>query len=231
MLIVETMNGYKYSKYWFYLCKLILNAMNNEEYNMEFKNMDDLVNPDHQSNKVFENKLISELYELVFSYWPELEVHKRMISLQVIELAEICVAETMSCLVLAEEYLRTGERVSEESPVPKPTTREEAEIKMLELFRKFPKLNTQERRDAFWQEYEKGLWADHFFLAVHMKMKEALTDFYTERILKLEGVHLRLLDSYLYYLGAWPFVQGIYGLERSARDEKEQEAWTADTVR
>jgi len=204
--------------------------MKNEEYR-EFKNMDDLVNPDHKSNKVFENKLISELYELVFTYWPELEVHKKNISVQVIELAEICAAETMSCLVLSEEYLRTGERVTEESPVPKPATREEAEMKLVELFRRFPKLDTQERRDAFWQEYEKGLWSDHFFLVVHMKMKEALTDFYTDRILKLDGVHLRLLDSYLYYLGAWPFVQGIYGLERSARDEMGKDTITADVIR
>lgn len=202
----------------------------NEEYK-GYKNMDDLVNPNHKSNKVFENKLISDLYELVFSYWPELEVHKIKISLQIIELAEICVAETMSCLVLAEEYLRTGERVSEESPVPKPATREEAEVKMHELFRRFPKLDTQDRRDAFWQEYEKGLWADHFFLIVHKKMKEALTDFYTDRILKLDGVHLRLLDSYLYYLGAWPFVQGIYGLERTARDEMENHQLTADSIK
>jgi hypothetical protein len=204
--------------------------MNNDEYK-EYKNMDDLVNPDHQSNKAFENKLISELYELVFSYWTELEMHKRKISMQILELAEVCVAETMSCLVLAEEYLRTGERVPEESPVPKPTTREEAEIKMLDLFRRYPKLDTQARRDAFWQEYEKGLWADHFFLAVHMKMKEALTDFYTDRIMKLDGVHLRLLDSYLYYLGAWPFVQGIYGLERTARSEMDNQPWTADIIK
>lgn len=204
--------------------------MSNEEKFQEYRNMDDLVNPNHKINKAFENKLTSELYELVFTYWPVMEQHRKQISVQLIELAEVCVAETMSCLVLAEEYLRTGERVSEESPVPKPATREEAEIKMNDLFRRFPKLDTQERRESFWQEYEKGLWADHFFLAVHQKMKESLTDFYTDRILKLEGVHLRLLDSYLYYLGAWPFVQGVYGLERSARDTKEKQPCTADSI-
>ena len=204
--------------------------MSNEDKSQGYKNMDDLVNPDHKANKAFENKLTSELYELVFSYWPEMEQYKKRISVQLIELAEVCVAETMSCLVLAEEYLRTGERVTEESPVPKPVTRDEAETKMNDLFRRFPKLDTLERRDSFWQEYEKGLWSDHFFLAVHHKMKEALTDFYTDRILKLEGVHLRLLDSYLYYLGAWPFVQGVYGLERSASEEKENHTCTADSI-
>lgn len=205
-------------------------VMSNDDKFQEYKNMDDLVNPDHKTNKAFENNLTSELYELVFSYWPEMEQYKKRISLQLIELAEVCVAETMSCLVLAEEYLRTGERVTEESPVPKPATREEAEMKMNDLFRRFPKLDTLERRDSFWQEYEKGLWSDHFFLAVHHKMKEALTDYYTDRILKLEGVHLRLLDSYLYYLGAWPFVQGVYGLERSAREERENHTCTADSI-
>lgn len=204
--------------------------MSSDEKYQEHRNMDDLVNPNHKRNKAFENKLTSELYELVFSYWPEMEQFKKQLSVQLIELAEVCVAETMSCLVLAEEYLRTGERVTEESPVPKPATREEAEMKMNDLFKRFPKLDTLERRNSFWQEYEKGLWSDHFFLAVHQKMKESLTDFYTDRILKLEGVHLRLLDSYLYYLGAWPFVQGVYGLERSAREEKENHTCTADSI-
>lgn len=203
--------------------------MSNEE-KYQYRNMDDMVNPNHSTKKAFENNLTSELYELVFSYWPEMEQYKQRISVQLVELAEVCVAETMSCLVLAEEYLRTGERVTEESPVPKPATREEAEVKMNELFKRFPKLDSEERRNSFWQEYEKGLWADHFFLAVHHKMKEALTDFYTDRILKLEGVHLRLLDSYLYYLGAWPFVQGVYGLERSAREERENHNCTADSL-
>lgn len=194
--------------------------MNREELYWSFRNLGDRMKAMEARGEAFHNKLSQELFDLVFSYWPEMERYREQLTDPMRELAEEFSNEAMECLNVAEYYLRTGEPVKDVNPIPKPITEEDAEVQVQKYAHEFPTISHEEWRSMVWEDFEVEMRGNHFIHRIHQLMKQVLTEFYLEDILKLEPDHLLMLDDYLYIMGACRFSQGFYELEDKVEREK-----------
>ncbi|GET23949.1 hypothetical protein [Prolixibacter sp. NT017] len=193
-----------------------------EEKYQFYKRMGEELEAMKERAEAFHLKLSQELFDLVFAYWPEMEVYRTNLTEPLKQLAEEYANETMEYLNTAEGYWYTGRPVEGVNPVPKPLTEEDAEERVKEYVRERPDITPEVFRKLIWEDFEEEMRGDHFVHQVHHKMKEALTEFYSENILNLEADHLLLLDDYLYVLGAGLFVQDYYKLKAKTKKDNNQ---------
>jgi len=195
------------------------NKMDQEELYNRFKGFSDRMDAMEANGKAFHEKLLQDLFDLVFDYWPETKSCRAAMEIPLRELAARYSQEAMESLNAAQYYLRTGEAIPKLSPVPRPLSEKVAEERALKLHRDLPGADLDECRKIVWEDFQWQMKSDHFVHRIHGLMKQALTDFYLEDLLELDGNHLLLLNEYLYIMGAYQFAEEVYKL----MDDNKQE--------
>ena len=193
--------------------------MEDLERHMFYKGMSDWFKTIEKKSEAFHKKNSMELYDLVFDFWPEMEQYRTRISPVILGLARLSSNKVLQSLECVREYQRLGEQVKGRHVVPKIKTRRTAEKELKMLFEDLPDLNQEKYTKSFWEDYELEIRYDTFFLQTYQKLKEILVEFYFDKLVDLDGNHLRLLNSLLYYLAAMPFASGALKLESEAKEE------------
>lgn len=191
--------------------------MNHEELYHFFKRFDDQMKAMEANGQAFHQKLRHDLFDLVFAHWPELKTYREEMEKPLLDLATRSAHEAMECLNVAEYYWRTGDPVPKVRPVPKPLTAQDAEDQVQKFIREYPDVDPEEWRQVVWEDFEWEMKANHFLHRIHHAMKQALTDFYLDNLLRLEAGQLLLLDEYLYMIGAHQYAQEVYELEEAVK--------------
>ena len=195
--------------------------MNKEELYNFFKKALDGLEIMKKRGDAFHQKLSNDLFDLVFIHWPEMEQYRNQITLPLRELSEEYAYETMNLFNIVDGYRFKGIPVEDTGQVPKPLTDKDREEEFQALIKEMPEKYHESAKKVVWEGFENERQADQFTHAIHQKMKEALTDFIPEVILKFEAEHFLLLDDYLYHLGAYQFTQDFYNLEQKFEEEQE----------
>lgn len=193
-----------------------------EEKYQFYKRMGEELEAMKERAEAFHLRLSQELFDLVFAYWPEMEVCREQLSEPLRELTEKYSNHTMECLNSAEYYLYNDEPIPDIRPVSRPLSLKNAENQVEEFIREIPEADPELVREIVMEDFDVEMRNDHFVHRVHHKMKEALTLFYSENILKLEADHLLLLDDCLYIVGAGLFVEDYHELADKIKEENNQ---------
>ncbi|PTN09612.1 hypothetical protein [Mangrovibacterium marinum] len=193
--------------------------MDEDELYNRFKELSDLKEAIEANGKAFHGKLGQDLFDLVFGYWPEMVACRAEMEVPLRELTVAYSHEAMESLNAAQYYLRTGAAVPQTAPVPQPLSATDAEERALKLHREMPDVDMDEWREIVWEDFQWQMKANHFVHRIHKLMKRAMTDFYLDDLLELDGKHLLLLDEYLYIMGASQFAEELYKL----MDDREPE--------
>ncbi len=196
--------------------------MNREELYWLFKNFGDEMKAMEARGEAFHAKLSQELFDLVFTYWPEWKLYREQMAGPLRKLAEEYANKTMEGLNFAEYHLVNDKPVEKITPIPKPMSAADAEAKVQKHVAEFPDVPIEEWRRIVWEDFEVEMRANHFVHRIHKLMKQVLTEFYLENILKLEPDHLLMMDYYLYLMGAYRFSDAVYGLEPKVEQEENQ---------
>lgn len=167
-----------------------------------------------EQREACEKKLAKDLYESGLGYFSEVkqdkQLHKALhrISLQY-------AVRVPQCLDEAWYHFRLKVPCPFDALVEIERQTKSDEAKYLQ--QAFLQLPPQERefavqlyRDNFLVQRQKD---EDFSFEVHQKMKAALTEFFSDEVQMLEGEHLRLLNTYTFYTGAWDFVEKLSELK------------------
>ncbi|MBE0651679.1 MAG: hypothetical protein IH595_12680 [Bacteroidales bacterium] len=148
--------------------------------------------------------------EHVYHWYPEWQSSRSATIDKIKEITEEAVEEVIQLLYTLSDDCEKGKPVGNKYPVPKPETREEAEMKLYERKKDYPEEDHEYLEQIHWEDFEWEQQRDGFLFETHRLMKKALTDHYLDDILELEADYLRELDSHVYYITAHPFVDECY---------------------
>lgn len=195
--------------------------MDQDEFYSRFQEFNDRMDEMEANGKAFHEKLQSDLFNLVFDYWPEEELQRSKLEAPLRRVVAKYSQEVMECLNGAQYYWRSGEEVPASSPVPEPMSAKDADKQIEKLHRQLPNVSIAEWRDVVWEDFGSRMKTNHFVHKIHQCMKQALTDFYLEYLLLLEGPHFLYLDSHIYWMGAYWCADEMFGLMEGKEEQED----------
>jgi len=185
--------------------------MDSEEFLRFIKSSKEKIDAARRKEEAFITHLREDLFDLTLRvcYDTEDTCHELVALLS--DVAEKYAKVVLEAYGHAVFYLGREELIlSMPGVVPAPLSNKDLEQRISKLREELPGLSRAEWREIVIEDFEEDLKDDWFRHEVHRTMKQALTDYYIDDILRFDAVHFLLLDERLFVLGANLFVDEVY---------------------
>ena len=168
-----------------------------------------------KQGKDFHDKLAKALYKHVFCCWPEMKNYWDQLEEPLRKMSDKFAKETFDWFNYVHSLEFNKTEVKTPLKVPKPKTKKDSEKELQELIDSITISNTdiEYLKEIHWEDFRHEQAGDKFVHGAYQIVKEMLTGFYLDDLLKWEGKYLRVLDGDLYYFVADEFTQAYYQLE------------------
>jgi hypothetical protein len=174
------------------------------------RRFDEALKEGERKYRPYSRQLTEDLIEHVYHWYPEWQSKRDATIDRIKEVTEEAVEEVVQLLFTSSDNCEKGRPVKNKYSVPRPQTREEAEIKLQEEKKDYPQEDHENLTQIHWEDFEWEQQHEGFCFKAHHLMKKALTDQYMDEIMALDGDYLRQLDRRIYFIGASIFVQRCY---------------------
>ncbi|WP_233145486.1 hypothetical protein, partial [Labilibacter marinus] len=187
-------------------------TMGLEEFYWKYKRIDDRFREAERIAGLYRNEMSKELFDLAVNNHLELKNRLNILKEPLLKLTEEATQEVFECFDYALWAQKNNKENKEESTVPKPQTKQEAELKLQKELESLPAECREEYPPFFWELYEQRLKESIYKDAVYKAMKKVFVKYYQDDILELDGTHLRRLAVNIYYSCACCFINDVYEL-------------------
>ncbi|MGC9353339.1 MAG: hypothetical protein ACP5D9_05850 [Mariniphaga sp.] len=184
--------------------------MTPEEFLNEIRKGEERIKQAEETSEAFLNELTERLVEYVYNWYPEYQTRRSATEKQIASVAEEYAGEVIQLFDSISYHSKKGEPVDKKHTIPKPHSREQSEKELQEILKIIPEKNHEYMKQIHWEDFEEQQHHEGFLFEAHRLMKKILTDYYPNEIMELEADYFRMLDSFLYYLGASMFVDKCY---------------------
>lgn len=184
--------------------------MTPEEFLNEIRKSEERIKQAEETGEAFVKELTERLIEHVYDWYPGYRQRRSVTEKQIAAVAEEYAGEVIQLFDSISYRCKKGEPVDKKHRVPKPHSREQSETELQEILKIIPEKNHKYMKQMHWEDFEEQQHHEGFRFEAHRLMKKVLTDYYPNEIMELEVGYFRMLDSFLYYLGASMFVDKCY---------------------
>jgi hypothetical protein len=160
----------------------------------------------------FSKKLPPALAEIVLKHLTQLTKQGKNKEQAVLEIGKKYIRKIWEEYNMVYSLNVNGGPMADLDPVKKPTSREEAEKKLLKEIKKLPEQHHKVYTGIFWESYEEKLAREIYEYTIYEKVKEVITEFYIDDIMEFNSDCLRHFDRGLYLLCTCGFIEDVYQL-------------------
>jgi hypothetical protein len=186
--------------------------MISEEFYFRLQRWENIEAQWEEKYRLFSEKLSSDLPNIVYEFVPRIESRKEEIKDKLENIIQKYITKTWDCFEGAYHLNFNNENTGEILDIREPLSKEESKKELLKKLNDIPKEDHEYYSEIHWDSFNKRKLHEDFLFSVNKKIKEAVAESYAEHIQEFNGDCIRLLNSDIYYVCAYWFVDEVYGL-------------------